>query len=169
MTWIAPDVAPVKEPFTGDERSGLLGWLASQRASFLTRCSGLTGEQLVVRAVPPSSLSLLGLVRHLADMEHTWFRRRLVGDETQRPTAERDEPFDATRAENAESDYGALLAQWADTDLVLADLPLDHEFHHPRLGQMSVRWLLLHVIREYAGHIGHADLLRERIDGTTYS
>lgn len=169
MTWTAPAAPAVDQPIGADERQALLGWLAAQRAAFLRRCAGLTGEQLAARAVPPSSLSLLGLVRHLADMEHTWFRRYLAGDQSPRPAAAQNEPFHSGTAEGAEADYAALLAQWRDTDSVLADLSLDHEFGNPHLGRLNVRWLIMHVTREYSTHIGHADLLRERVDGTTYS
>jgi hypothetical protein len=79
MTWIAPDVTRVDEPLTGDERATLEGLLDWHRATLLWKCSGLTGEQLAHCAVPPSNLSLLGLIRHVADAERAWFRRRAGG------------------------------------------------------------------------------------------
>ncbi|MGO9784378.1 MAG: DUF664 domain-containing protein [Streptosporangiaceae bacterium] len=79
MTWIAPDASRADEPLTGDERATLEGLLDWHRATLLWKCSGLTGEQLARRAVPPSNLSLLGLIRHVADAERAWFRRRAGG------------------------------------------------------------------------------------------
>ena len=71
MTWIAPDVVRAEEPFIADERTMLEGWLEFHRTTLLMKCAGLTGEQLAARAVPPSGLSLLGLIRHSADVERS--------------------------------------------------------------------------------------------------
>ena len=81
MTWTAPAYPRADEPFTGTERATLEGLLDWYRASFLLRCTGLTAGQLTERAVPPSSLSLLGLARHLTDVERNYFRRRYGGQD----------------------------------------------------------------------------------------
>jgi uncharacterized damage-inducible protein DinB len=171
MTWTAPDVTPVDEPFVGDERAMLEGLLEFNRATLLLRCAGLTGGQLARRSLPPSTMSLLGLVRHLAEVERNWLRRRFAGEALPRLYATDDNPdaaFDGADAERAEVEYAALLAEQQAARDAIAQLPLDHTFAHPRFGPMSLRWLYLHMIGEYAGHVAHAALLREAIDGVTY-
>jgi hypothetical protein len=143
------------------------GFLESQRLEFLRRCEGLTGQQLAEQSTPPSELSLLGLIRHLVNVERTWIRCRL--DRQTLPTAYPD-AFSHLDPETAERDYAALRAEWVQSRRVTeAGLSLDGTFTHSRYGEMSSRWLYLHLILEYAGHIGHAELLRERIDGRTFS
>jgi uncharacterized damage-inducible protein DinB len=170
MTWNAPEIARADEPFAGDERAMLDGFLDWHRATLLRNCSGLTGEQLARRAVPPSALSLLGLVRHLADVERTWLRRRFGGQEVDALYA-RPDRLDAAFAEvdpaRAEADIAALVGEWERCQQAVAGLPLDATFTSERWGEMSLRWAYLHLIGEYAHHCGHADLLRERIDGAT--
>ncbi|HEX5506023.1 MAG TPA: DinB family protein [Thermomicrobiales bacterium] len=171
VTWTAPEIARVDEPFVGDERALLEGFLAWHRATLLHVCAGLTGEQLVMRAVPPSNLSLLGLVRHLADVERTWFRRRFAGEDVPSLYARPDRPdaaFDEVDPARAEADVAALVAEWEHCRQAVAGLSLDATYSSPRWGAMSLRWAYLHLIREYALHNGHAELLRECIDGTTY-
>lgn len=171
MAWIAPAVALVDEPLVGDERVMLEGFLDWQRASFLQRCTGLTAGQLTERAVPPSSLSLLGLVRHLTDVERTWFRRRFGGEDLEPAYTAAggfDPHFDLVDAGSAERDHHALVAEWDLCRKAVAGVPLDPPYPHPRFGEMSLRWMYLHMLREYSGHCGHADLLRERIDGVTF-
>lgn len=172
MVWIAPDVARVDEPFAGDERAMLEGFLDWHRATLLHKCAGLTGEQLVRRAVPPSRLSLLGLVRHAADVERTWFRRRFAGEDVAPLYAHPESPdaaFEDLASERAESDIAALVSEWAACREAVAGASLDATFVSGRWGTMSLRWVFLHLIREYALHNGHADLLRECLDGTTDS
>ena len=77
MSWTAPAVTRIDEPFTGPERGILEGFLDWHRSTLLWKCAGLTGEQLALASVPPSNLSLLGIVRHMADVERAWFRRGL--------------------------------------------------------------------------------------------
>jgi hypothetical protein len=159
MSWIAPEVTPVDEPFVGDERAMLAGLLDYNRATLLSRCAGLGGVDLARRSIPPSTLSLLGLVRHLTDVERTWFRRRFAGlvlPDGYQTDERREAAFDDTDPGQAEADY--------QRDAV-ADLPLEHTYDHPRYGMMSLRWAYLHMIEEYAGHMAHAALLRECIDG----
>ncbi len=170
MGWIAPEVPRTHEPLVAGERSTLEALLDWHRATLLGKCAGLTGEQLVQRPVPPSSLSLLGLVRHLTDTERAWFRRRAGGQslpDVYGPAAQSDAAFEEATAAGAEDDYARLVAEQELCRQAMAGLPLDHQFTHPRWGQTSLRWVYDHMIAEYARHLGHADLLRECTDGAT--
>ncbi|MBO2444092.1 DinB family protein [Actinomadura nitritigenes] len=148
----------------------LLDVLASQRATLELKCAGL-GAELALRAVEPSTLSLLGLVRHLADVERRWFRQVLAGHDAPprfSSAADPDGDFDG-----AVPDPGVIAAAWdawrdevAFAGAFTAAAPhLDVEGRDAWRGTVSLRWVLLHMIEEYAQHNGHADLLRERIDG----
>ncbi len=169
MSWIAPEVPRGHpEPLVSDERTMLEGWLEWQRTTLLRKCAGLTGEQLARRAVPPSKLSLLGLIRHLAKAERLWFRQRAGGEDLPRiyPAGEAD--FHGAEAADAEADYATLLAEMKACRTVAARASLDDEFTMESWDRrVSVRWVHIHMIEEYARHNGHADLLRERIDGVT--
>jgi uncharacterized damage-inducible protein DinB len=170
MTWIAPDYQGRDEPFVADERTMLEGFLDWYRVGLLSRCSGLTGQQLAERAVPPSNLSLLGLVRHLTDVERDWFRRRFGGEQVGRTYSRRDRPdaaFEEADGALAARDLERLAAEQEAARRAVARLPLDAQFVSERWGDMSLRWAFSHMIAEYAGHCGHADLIRERIDGRT--
>jgi uncharacterized damage-inducible protein DinB len=170
MTWTAPEFTRTPEPFVGDERAMLDGWLDWHRGTLLTKCAGLTGEQLAERSVPPSTLSLLGLVRHMVDVERTWFRKRLLGQQLENLyfTAENlDGDLHDTDPAQAEAVFAAFVNE---CDLVrkeIAGASLEDTFVTERHGERSLRWIYLHMIEEYARHNGHADLLRERIDGRT--
>jgi hypothetical protein len=169
MPWTAPDVPHGHpEPLAGDERAMLEGWLEWQRTTLLRKCAGLTGEQLARRAVPPSDLSLLGLIRHASKAERLWFRQRVGGEDLPRiyPAGEAD--IHGATASGAEADYQALLAERQACRRVAAWAGLDDEFIAESWGRrVSVRWVYLHMIEEYARHNGHADFLRERIDVVT--
>ena len=170
MPWIVPPSPPANELFGGDERAMLEGFLDWHRAALLDRCAGLTGEQLALRAVPPSNLSLLGLVRHLTEVERTWFRRRFAEEVIAPPYARPDDPdaaFNDLDPARAEAAVAALVAELDACRRAVAALPLDTVYRGERWGPMILRWAYLHMIREYALHQGHADLLRERIDGVT--
>jgi uncharacterized damage-inducible protein DinB len=170
MSWVAPDVQRVDEPFAGDERATLVGFLEWGRQTLLHKCAGLTAEQLADRAVPPSTLSLLGLIRHVTEVERTWFRRRFAGQDlpdlyggADRPDAE----FTEVDPDQAEAAYSLLVAEWQLCREAISGRALEETFPHPRFGPMSLRWILCHMASEYQRHNGHADLLRERIDGRT--
>ena len=170
MTWTAPDVPLPDVPLTGDERPILEGFLAWHRALLRHKCAGLTGAQLAECAVPPSNLSLLGLVRHLAKVERTWFRRRFRSEDVPMlyVTAERpDADFEDLDPAQAEAEYAALLAEQEQSRRAVDGVPLDASFDYSDGEKMSLRMVLLHMTTEYARHNGHADLLRERIDGET--
>jgi uncharacterized damage-inducible protein DinB len=154
----------------GDEKATLVESLRYQRLTLEAKCSGLDAEQLARRSVEPSTMSLLGLVRHLAEVERGWFRQILAGLDVPRIYRTEDEPdldFDG-----AVADDDTVTEAWADlhteqrfADRMIAeadDLGRVIEYHH---GRLSLRELLVHMIEEYARHNGHADLLRECIDG----
>jgi uncharacterized damage-inducible protein DinB len=171
MTWTAPVAPRADPPWTAAERIALQGWLDYHRATLLTKCTGLDGEQLATRAVEPSSLSLLGLVRHMTDVERWWFRR-IAGDADLAPVFWSDEvegvEFDEADGANAAADLAAYVAECESADEAVRELSLDAEVRHDRLrNAIDLRWIYLHMIEEYARHNGHADLLRERIDGVT--
>jgi uncharacterized damage-inducible protein DinB len=169
MTWTAPDVSlPRFEP-VGDERTLLEGRLAWRRAVLLDTCAGLTGEQLAVRSVPPSNLSLLGLVRHLAKVERGWFRELIGGEQLAPmydPALGPDADFEDLDPARAQADHERLVEESRRAELVLAAVSLD-DVLTTEDGNWSVRAVVGHMISEYAHHSGHADLLRECIDGRT--
>jgi len=170
MQWTAPDYPRQDEPFVAGERAMLEGFLDWYRASLLARCSGLAGAQLAERAVPPSNLSLLGLVRHLTDVERTWFRMRFGAEQIDCVYSRPERPdaaFEDAAGANAERDLGRLAAEQEAARRVVARLPLNAVYLSDRWGEMSLRWAYSHMIAEYSGHCGHADLIRERIDGRT--
>jgi uncharacterized damage-inducible protein DinB len=158
---------PASKAFGDDERSVLLGYLAYHRAVLARKLDGLTDEQARRAAIPPSGLTLLGLIRHMTDVERWWFRRVLVAEGVP-PLFDMDEewalPPDATAAD-------ALAAYWAEIEAVdrrLSVTDMDAiSSGDPEGGQHTLRRTIVHMIEEYARHCGHADLLREVIDGTT--
>jgi uncharacterized damage-inducible protein DinB len=157
-------------PFDGDERATLTGFLRYQRETLEMKCAGLDAEALARPAVEPSTLSLLGLVRHLAEVERGWFRGVLAGRDDPplfSSDAEPDGDFHGAAADPALVDeaWAAWRAEVAFAERVVEARDLGATGHDPRYGPVSVRWVLVHMIEEYARHNGHADLLRERIDG----
>lgn len=158
-------------PDAGDERLMLDAMLDHGRATLLAKCAGLTPEQLAMRSAPPSTLSLLGLVRHLAMVERWWFRQNLLGADL--PTLywrddDEDAEFNDADPAGAEEAFTAFAREVEAARAAVADHDLDEVFPSISRGRpLSVRWLYLHMIEEYARHNGHADLLRERIDGST--
>jgi hypothetical protein len=171
-TWTAPQVPRADPPLVASERESLDGWLDFHRSTLLTKCQGLTGEQLARRAVPPSTLSLLGLVRHLTDVERSWFRRRFAGETGLDFLYSNDEypdgEFDLAAANGAEADFAAFTRECELARAAAAGRSLDETFVHDRDGStIDLRWVYVHMIEEYARHNGHADLLREQIDGVT--
>ena len=168
VSWTAPDVTRIDEPFTGSERGILDGFLDWHRSTLLWKCAGLTGQQLELAPVPPSNLSLLGIVRHMADMERTWFRIRFRGEPLPRPYDYEDAAFEHTDPARAEADFTAFTEECDLVRKAVALASLDEEFTGGGR-TMSLRWVYTHMIEEYARHNGHADLLRQRIDGATGS
>jgi hypothetical protein len=164
--WPKDDVAAV------DERATLIGFLDYQRAVLARKAGGLTEEQARQAACPPSDLTILGLVRHMADVERSWARRTMAGGDDPPlyygpghpdgdPDGDLHPPPDATLAD-------ALLSYWAEiaaADAIYAADDLDTIERRGRRVRYSLRWILVHLVEEYARHCGHADLIRQAIDG----
>ena len=159
-------------PLQADERTTLESWLDFYRATLVMKCDGLTDDQLRMRSASPSALTLLGLVQHMADVERNWFRRVLAGEDAP--------PIHGPKAHPAGHDGGFEVA--ADATFAAAEATWRREIEHARAncaaralddtspfggGAVTLRWIYSHMIGEYARHCGHADLIRERIDGTT--
>jgi hypothetical protein len=157
-------------PATGGEREVIGGILRGQRATLELKCRGLEAE-LATRSVPPSTLSLLGLVRHLADVERRWFRQVMAGRDAPLRycgDAAPDGDFDGAAADPAliADAWRAWREETAFAERFAAGAPdLDVTGEDAWRGTVSLRWVLVHMVEEYARHNGHADLLRERIDG----
>jgi uncharacterized damage-inducible protein DinB len=160
-----------RPPGAADERTMLAGWLDFHRATLELKCAGLTPEQLTTPAVAPSTLTLLGLVRHMADVERSWFRRGLGGEDAPPmyySDADPDGDFDNIDPATADAAFTMWRAECARAREIAAALPSLDVMMTRRTGQqVSARWVLVHMVEEYARHNGHADLLRERIDGVT--
>jgi uncharacterized damage-inducible protein DinB len=158
---------PAAKAMAEDERAVLLGYLAYHRAVLARKVEGLRDEQARLTACPPSTLTLLGLVRHMTDVERWWFRRVLLAEDIPALFDDEEEwrvPADATVAE-------AMAAYWSeietiDRHLVTASMD-DRNLGDPDGGQHTLRRTIVHMIEEYARHCGHADLIREAIDGAT--
>ncbi|SCG73783.1 Uncharacterized damage-inducible protein DinB (forms a four-helix bundle) [Micromonospora echinaurantiaca] len=169
--FVHPDDDPRSEGGFDDERTILVQYLRDQRLTLELKCAGLDAEALARRAVPPSTLSLLGLVRHLAEVERGWFRRVMAGEDAPKiygSDTDRDLDFNGAAADpdvvaeawrnwRAEVEYAERLVAEA------PDLGVKGRQRDGR--EISLRELLVHMIEEYARHNGHADLLRELIDG----
>ncbi|MBA3339856.1 MAG: DinB family protein [Geodermatophilaceae bacterium] len=158
-------------PYAGPERALLDAWLDFHRETLLRKCQGLTAEQLKTRACEPSTLTLLGLLRHMAEVE-AWFKDDITDDpippiyySEQDPDGDFDNIDDAVLADDVATyrrsvaRSRAFCAEHADLDQAIARRKTGEE--------ITLRWIYLHMIEEYARHNGHADLLRERIDGVT--
>jgi uncharacterized damage-inducible protein DinB len=153
-------------------------FLDFHRATLLWKCDGLTDEQLRHRACPPSALSLLGLVRHLTEVENGWFSsfstlarettNSFVDAASPQPYSSEDNPegdFADVDTADVAADLAAYRTQCAASQAAVAELPLDATHTESDGRTYSLRWVYLHMLEEYARHNGHADLLRERIDG----
>ena len=173
--WTAPEDDPRSYGNPVGEKATYQEYLGNYRLTIELKCDGLDADQLARRSVPPSTLSLLGLVRHLAQVENHWFQRALQGQTSSPRLYKReDDPdwdFSGARPDPAvaEGAFTAWKAEIAKADEWLdavgeaglgSEVPFDD-------GTVAVRDVLVHVIEEYARHAGHADLLRECIDGRT--
>jgi uncharacterized damage-inducible protein DinB len=168
--FVDPDDDPREGgPTQGDERATLVEYLRCQRLTLELKCSGLDAAQLASRSVEPSTMSLLGLVRHLAEVERSWFRRRLAGQNAPPyfySDTDPDGDFDG-----AVADADVVAEAWkvwrdecAFTDQFVTTAPDLGVLARTNQGAISLREVLVHMVEEYARHNGHADLLRERID-----
>ncbi|OLF10245.1 Mini-circle protein [Actinophytocola xinjiangensis] len=159
----------VSPPLTGGERETLRAFLDYHRATLAMKCADLSDEDLRRRSMPPSTLTLLGLVRHLAEVERNWFRRVIAGEDIGHvwsPEGDYQVAYDATGATRAEA-FAAWEAEVARSrEIERAAESLDVTGYVPKWGSdVSLRLVMLHLIHEYARHNGHADFLREGIDG----
>lgn len=161
----------IDPPAIADERDMLRGYLEFHRATLARKCEGLTDDELRRQSMPPSTLSLLGLVRHMAEVERAWFRRTVNGEDVplvwsddfdfqvayDAREADRQEAFDAWQGE---IEHARRIEAATDSLDVIA-----HDRRNDR--KVSLRMVMLHMIHEYARHNGHADFLREGVDGST--
>lgn len=159
-------------PLNADERTTLEAWLDFYRSTLAIKCEGLDDDKLRYATVAPSPLTLLGLVQHMAEVERNWFRRVLVGDEVPPiydPGAVAD-GHDGGFEVTEDASYTHAAAIWHDeigqarTNCAARELADTSPFMGTRV---SLRWIYIHMIGEYARHCGQADLIRERIDGAT--
>ncbi|MEO3874580.1 DinB family protein [Nonomuraea sp. B12E4] len=159
----------VPPPLVGDELTVLNNWLEWHRGTLAVKCADLSDEQLRRRSAEPSTMSLLGLVRHMAHVERTWFRRVLDGEDIPKlwgKDVDNDADFNDVDTASVEEAFTTWRAEIDRARAISATKPLDAV--GDRNGQdCTHRWILVHMIEEYARHNGHADLLRERIDGAT--
>ena len=165
--WVNPDDDPRNTDAVSPdgELATLQDYLSDYRLTLRMKCEGLDAEQMAHRSVPPSTMSLLGLLRHLAEVERDWRNWITSGDPLPKLYGEGDADFDNAIADQTVVDaaYADLAHEQASTDAMLTEHPNMGE----RLGKdgIAVRELLVHRIEEYARHCGHADLLRECVDG----
>lgn len=160
---------PKDEVAASDERTTLLAFLHHQRRFLVRKASGIDDAQARTESCPPSDLSLLGLVCHLTDVERGWAQRALAGRPAPPiyysdadPDGDFHPPDDLTLAEA----LARFDREVTDAESVYASTGLDEIERHER-GFYSMRWILIHLIEEYARHLGHADLIRQAIDGQT--
>jgi hypothetical protein len=160
----------VPPPLPGDEREMLRAFLDYHRATLAMKCEGLGDDDLRRLSMPPSTLTLLGLVRHMAEVERTWFRRVIDGEDVPlvwSADGDYQVAYDASTATRAEA-FAAWEAEVEHSRRIERKAAsLDVTGHNATWGaDVSLRLVMLHLIHEYARHNGHADLLREGVDGT---
>ncbi len=169
--WVDPEDDPREVGVQrGGERETLVEFLRFQRLTFAMKCSDLDAAGLAKRSVPPSIMSLLGLIRHLADVERSWFRRVMAGEDAPphyRTTTDRDAAFTGAVADSAvvSDAWERWRAEVANAEQFVISAP--DLGVAGRTDDITLRELLTHMIEEYARHNGHADLIRERVDGRT--
>ncbi|MFC0625098.1 DinB family protein [Kribbella deserti] len=172
MTWTAPEITRPEGSLVAGERELMAGYLDFYRTTLLYKCAGLTAEQLAERPASPSTLSLLGLIRHLAKVERIWFRRNFAAGRFEPaeplfdPELGKDADFELLDASRAQAEYEQLIEEWRLSDEAAAGYDLDERFDL-KGEEASLRMIYLHMIGEYARHCGHADMVRERLDGVT--
>ncbi|MET8352010.1 MULTISPECIES: DinB family protein [unclassified Micromonospora] len=173
--WVDPTDDPRTYGNPKGEKATLQEYLRNYRLTLDMKCAGLDAEQLARRSVPPSTMSLLGLIRHLAKVENQWFQRVLRGRTDQPRLFSRDDDRDADFTDAVadpavvEEAFATWKAEIAAADEWLDALDEDDLGREVPIGDdtVSVRDVLVHMIEEYARHVGHADLLRECVDGRT--
>ena len=169
-----PDGRHVPPP-RADERATLEAWLDFQRATLALKCKGLNDDQVRLAAVPPSAMTLLGLVQHMAEVERNWFQRVFAGRDAPRLFGENaGDSFVLQPARGLDEAMAVWEAEVARGREIIAPASLDDSGRLPEMEaghlgdeEVSLRWIMVHMIQEYARHNGHADLIRERVDGAT--
>jgi Protein of unknown function (DUF664) len=157
-------------PLEAGERTTLTSFLDFHRATLALKCDGVSDQQLRERATPPSNLSLLGLIRHMAEVERNWFRPVLGGEEMSpifSTTLDWEAAFREVDTADVTSAWTAWNAECEHARALVAAAPSLDVAGDRGGARFSLRWVLVHMIEEYARHNGHADLLRERLDGAT--
>ena len=164
---------PTEEAPADDERTTLLAFLDYQRAVLARKVEGLTDEQARWAACPPSDLTLLGLIRHMADVERSWFRRSLLAEDAPpifygaaHPSGDDDGDFHPPPGATVTEALARLRVEIDVANRNIAAASLD-DIERRERSTYSLRWILVHMIEEYARHCGHADLLRQAVDGAT--
>lgn len=170
IPWLSP-IPRVNPDRQSSERDALEQWIEYHRATLLIKCQGLTPEQLKTMSVEPSSLSLLGIVRHMTEVERWWFRMHAAQEDLERfyrSESEPDNDFLNLQDADASVDLATYVAECDLSRAAVKGRSLEEVVpsrgDHPERTR-NLRWIFLHMIEEYARHNGHADLLRERIDG----
>lgn len=166
-----PDTDRAMPPIAAGEQATLEGWLDFYRTTLLMKCAGLTGSQLRTAAAEPSVLTLQGIVQHMAEVERHWFQRVLLGNKAPGIYAEvgpdgHDQGFEVSEAVSFEAARETWQGEVETAKANRAGRSLDAT-SSANFGEVSLRWIYNHMIAEYARHCGHADLIRERIDGST--
>lgn len=167
------DTWPKDEVAVTDEFTTLTAFLRHQREFLLRKASGLTEEQGRIASCPPSDLTLLGLVRHAVEVERYWAKMSFAGHDvgfqysgSAHPEGDKDGDFHPPLDATMDEALAALRGEAADADAIYRDAELD-DLERCERSLYSLRWILVHLIEEYARHLGHADLIREAIDGQT--
>ncbi len=158
-------------PLSADERTMAEGWLDFYRATLALKCADLPDEQLRTASAPPSPLTLQGLVQHMAEVERHWFRRVLTVEDVPRIYGRSDDGHSGGFTLDGDVSFADAREAWEAEIAVARKNCAAHELDDtrpfPHGGEVSLRWIYHHMIAEYARHCGHADLIRERIDGAT--
>ncbi len=171
QAWTVPEPERAVPPAIADEREMLNSWLEFHRATLVIKCKGLTSEQLKERSSPPSNLSLLGLIRHMADVERGWFRQVFAAQgvpDLYYTEANPDADFVDIAEADAQQAFETYEAECEAARQIVAAAPSLDALSAKKTQRgniISLRWIMTHMIEEYARHNGHADLIRERIDG----
>ncbi len=155
-------------PMDGDERTMLTVWLDYQRATLLWKCENVEPDAMVRRGVPPSGLSLLGLVRHMTFVEWSWFEKCFAGNGSPQPFDTSQDPdvdFNDLDPARVPDDMERFLRQCDVSRAIVGGADSFGQLAAQSRDDVSLRWIVVHMIEEYARHNGHADLLRELIDG----
>jgi uncharacterized damage-inducible protein DinB len=172
--WVDPDADPREGgPEAADERSNVISYLRAYRLTMEMKCADLDPGQLATRSVPPSTMSLLGVIRHMAEVERHWFRRVMAAEQAPPRFCTDDDRDDDWNG--AVGDPGVVAEAWDAwrDEVAFAERFVDGVDDLGTVGRQSdgstipLRSVLVHMVEEYARHCGHADLLRERIDGRT--